>query len=533
MSSSANPDDSPVPPLSGDRAGWWVFVVALKSDRTDTFVYGAAAPCSAAPGWTERRTISVADGELDIAEQTVADATFDPFDAGLAQGVIDLTKWLGPGASSLPVQATRRVLQPALGQTAAQVRLYYTLPSVDSLVKDDTGLAEILVVLEKETGLPFASSYAPRLGNFEVFDLHPWLDRPPPVLCELAGSRDLAKDEPQTWEIARTPALAQAAHLAHFVGLVAGDTVIDRLIPLAAGVARVPVVCPEPIDQYAFRLFHADGTTLLHAEDHVFVRQIGFTMSPIFRSVRINDALSMRAAQGGADLVRTAAEVRGKTSQRSLVGPPPKGSWRSFADNLKKRVARTSRPASADRWFPRGITGEVGVIERLNTLMSGAQVRAAVLVDPWFGIDALARLIPRLDSLDLKLTVVTSWSRSDPDTEVAFLPGERAVARLEEALERLRPLIHPALTVINLVDGRDQAFHDRYLLLYPHEGEPQVFLMSNSLNRAAAIWPFVMSQLADDVVAAAQNYIEGLLEDKDRPRDRALTRDFHWSTGAP
>ena len=35
-------------------------------------------------------------------------------------------------------------------------------------------------------------------------------------------------------------------------------------------------------------------------------------------------------------------------------------------------------------------------------------------------------------------------------------------------LEQVKLFINPKLTLLNLVDGRDRAFHDRYLLLYPH-----------------------------------------------------------------
>jgi hypothetical protein len=43
--------------------------------------------------------------------------------------------------------------------------------------------------------------------------------------------------------------------------------------------------------------------------------------------------------------------------------------------------------------------------------------------------------------------------------------------RLEAALRIAEPFLTPRLRVLNLVDGKDRAFHDRYLLLYPHEQE--------------------------------------------------------------
>ena len=71
------------------------------------------------------------------------------------------------------------------------------------------------------------------------------------------------------------------------------------------------------------------------------------------------------------------------------------------------------------------------------------------------------------------------------------------------------------LTVLNLVDGPRQAFHDRYLLLTPHEGEREVYLLSNSLNRMAGKWPFCISRLEGAAARDAALYIDGLTKGRD------------------
>ena len=43
-----------------------------------------------------------------------------------------------------------------------------------------------------------------------------------------------------------------------------------------------------------------------------------------------------------------------------------------------------------DKWFARGIEGEVGAISHLNHLLNGGHIRGAVLVDPWFGAEAVS-----------------------------------------------------------------------------------------------------------------------------------------------
>ena len=59
----------------------------------------------------------------------------------------------------------------------------------------------------------------------------------------------------------------------------------------------------------------------------------------------------------------------------------------------------------------------------------------------------------------------------------------------------MQNFLNRSFAVINLTDGNEKAFHDRYLLLYPHEGPAKVFLLSNSLNKAAGDWPYCMNSL--------------------------------------
>ena len=86
--------------------------------------------------------------------------------------------------------------------------------------------------------------------------------------------------------------------------------------------------------------------------------------------------------------------------------------------------------------------------------------------------------------------------------------------------------------MLNLVDGKERAFHDRYLLLYPHENPAKVFLLSNSINKLAGNWPFAMSLLAPDVSRQVQRYIEALCDGRDSARNKSLTISFKWPSDA-
>ena len=519
---------------TSNHLSWWIWCCWLRQRTATYFVYGCAAPSSREPGWIKDCALQLAAlGQLEIRQKTLADDAFRHFQEELSAGSIRLDLLTSAGAPVATVRATRAIVQQGLGHSAARVTAYYSLPDVARWIGGSEGaLKPLLSLLENELNFPFKSSYAARLGNFEIFNLNGWLDRPQPFLIEAAPPPRaetgwpprIDRTGPETLEICRTPDFAQVRHVAHIAGRAHGDVVIDRMIFLDPGQLRVATVSPEWLDQLDFQLFDETGQTLVHAEQNTYITRIGFVLAPIGRQITVQDELSERAAQQG--LQQQASIVQVHSSHRSVIGAPAEGSWRKFAEDMDDLAATQLPTPSQDRWFPRGLEGELGVISHFNQLLSGGHISRAIIVDPWFGASAHSGLVLRLGSQDVHLTIVTSWTHRDPDTGAFLDPAGNPTADLETVLRQTETFVNPRLTVINLADGNDHAFHDRYLLLYPHEGPSKVYLLSNSLNRAAGNWPFCMSLLAPDIALPVRHYIEGLCRGEDTARGRSLRLTF-------
>jgi hypothetical protein len=515
--------------MAAAQPTWWVWTAWIDRENGGCFIYGCAARSFRAAGWRDERSIEIPGGQLLISQRLVAKDEFAILRNGLDADVVSFDAFLDRGPPPAKVAATRMVIQDCLGHTAARAMLYYTLPDMVALMGNtELALERVLSILQDELNLPFKDQYAARLGNFEIFDLHAWLDGPRPFLIEVKRDSSGERTGPQTMEICRTRAFACVPHIAHLVGRVSGDVVVDRLVTLPADGLRVPVSVSEPLDQFDFRLFDADGEVVLHSEHSRFINRIGFVLSPIGRQVTLNDDLSTRAKSEGGAVAAQASAVVSMSPQRSLIGGPANGSWRKFAEDMEDLVSARLPKTSEDKWFARGIEGEVGAISHLNHLLNGGHIRSAVLVDPWFGAEAVNRFALRLSSQNVHLTIVTSWATIDPDTNGPLPSDSDPTEKLAAALRQVQPFFNPKLTLINLVDAKDQAFHDRYLLLYPHESMAKVFLLSNSINKMAGNWPFSMSLFAPDVSREVQRYIEGLCDGRDIARGRPLTQTFRW-----
>ena len=273
------------------------------------------------------------------------------------------------------------------------------MPNVDALIGTaDGALERVLSILQEQLNLPFKGAYAGHLGNFEIFELHPWLDAPQPFLIEVVPNPNLDGTDPQIMEICRSAEFAVVEHTAHFVGRVNGEVILDRLIKLPPGERRVPFQMQETLDQFDFRLFSGDGEKLLHSEQQSFINRIGFVLAPVGRQMTIEDDLSNRAKSKDKGLGSQASSVLVHSSHRSMIGAPREGSWRKFAEDMEQSVAAYLPKSSEDKWFPRGIESEVGAIAHLNHLINAGQITRAVLVDPWFGAEALQRFVLRLGS---------------------------------------------------------------------------------------------------------------------------------------
>ena len=198
---------------------------------------------------------------------------------------------------------------------------------------------------------------------------------------------------------------------------------------------------------------------------------------------------------------------------------------------------RLGKP-SDDRWFPRTFGSQLDVIAHLNRLLDASETREAILIDPFFGEEAIERLALRLTQTNLHLTVVASWGATDPDTG-AQVPGDvgarqaEAQRRLGRIFARIGSQFAPRFRFLNLVTGSgSRAFHDRYLLLRPHTGPFRVFLLSNSVNNMAADWPFCISHLSGQARLEAERYIEGLGRGHDVTGSTNPSITFQWPAPA-
>jgi hypothetical protein len=389
----------------------------------------------------------------------------------------------------------------------------------------DVYFNSLLKQVERDTGVSFSTT-PHLLGAFEVFDVPDSGEGHP--LVNLEFTQPITRNRqgitaPQGLRL--VPADNVSCPLtAHVILHQAGLTVHNGLHVITPGTA---LTVHTPVwSGFEMSVFNPNGE-LVQFDTHSLLLHIGMNTQIQGHAIHINDKLTKSSVGMGSQIHNSASFIRPSTTMRSLTGVPDS----VFEAHVRKtrHYLKTLQPhRGRDRWFRKGVAHEVKVIEHFKGLLNSGVVKHAVIADPFFGEDALSRMIPRIKNPDLPLTIIASLAKQNPDTDTY----DYDIALMRCALNELRSGLAGGVTrdlrFINLVAGTDQAFHDRYLMLELHEGGREIYLLSNSFNRMSGKWPFCMSKLDDAVSLEVGRYLDGLILGQDTTKSSSPVITLNW-----
>lgn len=440
-------------------------------------------------------------------------------DAARVQAMLDLSQQGGP---TIAFNGSRHRLTDSFGRNKRPTDTYLAA-SVISL--SDDGWRDALDFMKGALGIDFHQT-PDRLGAFDIYDLpSAGSDEPAVEFSAKPGTSTERPSIPTCFSLTKTDNTVEPMSI-HVELELDGDPVFSGFSRLTSGESID--ISAAPFDRYRMSVFDQSGA-LVQFEDYPLSLKIQFDMSAMGPSLHVDDTLSRSARGLGKEVQDQASTIRTRSTRRSVIGVENDAAFVRHRAQMRAMTRRLAHQTESDRWFPRGVAHEIGVIGHLNKMLDGARVSEGIIVDPFFGVDTLKRVIARLESLNVKLTVITSLISIDPETNQ---PNANLLTELEEALKEFEssgvPNAASRLQVVNLADGTRQAFHDRYLLITPHQGEQEIYILSNSLNKMAGNWPFCISQLKGAASRDAALYINGLVKGQDISGSSQPTTTFKW-----
>jgi len=306
------------------------------------------------------------------------------------------------------------------------------------------------------------------------------------------------------------------------------DTLEDRLAEMPARMTELSVEASNHVTDVEVAAFDESGQRVDRISG-AFIQGINFGLTVIGQSDQLPPPL--QGLPKSPDL-----ETRPRLHPTSFTGPAV-GDRAGALDALRKSKLSINQLVgepewkSESRWFDAGRDNQIDVIRWIKAKLESPLIAKAILIDPFLGTEALQRVIARQGNENIDLTVVVSPGHIDPDADEPDANASenhisRLVATATEWSNRLCGLIK--IIHVQRGQGRRQAFHDRFLILIDKADVPQVFLLSNSLSKAAGIWPFAISELDRPISWQIRGYIQNLIGGSGGDRD--LTPEVIWQS---
>ena len=505
---------------------WWFWMAWIEDPGPGTRpLYAFAARTLASTAKVERVEIALPSGAklVKLEARVATSAANGWFQTQLAPGVthVDLQELLGP-APPIPVAPPRRLWSTAFGQSPVAIVHYSGSLTYAVLVTEFPDAHQAIKYLRDELGLAFDKSYAAHLGGFDLMEMESPFDAP----CEFDVK--IMRTATPMLRLTRIDVAPDATVVVRTLSM--GEPNLCSLLPWPSGTSFLDVPVDRETEKVEVEVYTTGTGRLIYAHDCGYIMEVEVNIGLGGRALHLQDALVRRAESLGQRARQRAERATSVQSQLSRVG----GSDVRLRVHGLRRAVKQLTDWTLDRWFDRGVGGELDVIDHLNSLLNDPEVTHAILADPFFGEEAFRRFALRLQNSDLKLTVVTSWGRTDPDTAKVIADGvAQSQRRLEALLDAVAPVVASKLEVLNIIVGNgEQAFHDRYLAIYRRDGECWIWLLSNSINAMAMNWPFAMSQLTGNTAWQAQRYLEGLTRGHDCQSTKTFTVTFQWPAQA-
>lgn len=306
------------------------------------------------------------------------------------------------------------------------------------------------------------------------------------------------------------------------------EVLSDLLLDMSPGQPEVWVEANGHITDVTLYAFDSEGRIADHLHGAV-TQQFDFGIAAHGRS----DALPpvFAGAPQSSDLEKR-PRIHTVAFKGPAVGDRSGGldAVRRQCDQVNKLIG-VSGGSRENAWFERGGEGQLDVIRWIKAKIERPGTTRAYLIDPYLGSDALKRVIARQGHENVVLTVAVSPGRVDPDAEDVDTKAlgdhlAKLVAAADEWADRLCGRI--SIIHIRRGEGAKQAFHDRYLSIVDQRGVPTVYLLSNSLSKAAGDWPFAISELDQITSWRVHSYIQAIIDGKHGEQD--LHPELLWKS---
>jgi len=404
------------------------------------------------------------------------------------------------------------------------------LPEADDLIR------KCLYYLTEETGLNFSGADSERLGNIE------WLSFPTADEYENSQVKIDTTSCPSNVKITvLAGTFCPNTQIIVRCRLWNSDEVIldkCKISQITNNDTIINFIFDQEINRFLVTIWKYEVTeetwSIWYEYSYGLIKQIGFNLGiPTFQAKLQSDWLEKFKDSKKSTIRQLVEDVqsvqRVHYDKRLLVGGYKFSPWIAANTISNKLTQRLFPKSSNGRFFPKGWATEEGglsFLAWLKSLTKSSTTSKLLLVDPYFDTSGIVELIARAEASQVEYVVLTNTQvKSDDDSsalednqihEVNTTEEPQRAKRLKTACKKLgfilTQLQFKLLDLRSRERGKNQLFHDRYILVFDESGEIKIgYHLSNSIQGATRNYPLLITPINGEVLTAVEKYVTDLL----------------------
>ncbi len=430
------------------------------------------------------------------------------------------------------------------------------LLSFDGFDMSSLQIKEIIQILtgqlKKATGFDMTKESAPRIGNIEWYRL-PVSDSDLVSLISYGAIKD---DGTAKGVGIYLRALGQPSkNVLIRCRIINGEEIsLDQVKEMVWGDSDITLdfFSQQPVSEIEVTVWEkdADGiANILFEQSSICIRSMRTRMSLIGSQINSGRINLLNKLAGKEQYKKTDLAKYNRSTSASVLetGGYDKDSWVSSSRSVMDFMKKLYPQKSEGHFFLNGWdkekeqSGQLSFIEWIFKLISGDQRGGLIFIDPYFDEDAI-EIFANARTTNTQFRIVTCTQHREKQdledkevtptsdgVEAAQDEGLTGTAqKIRNACERFKPLLKGLELYVNdlvsIARGKQQIFHDRYLLLLDREGNITCgFHLSNSLQGATRKAPLLVTPIPVDILPSVYAYVENLIHpENDAPNAKKI-----------
>lgn len=379
---------------------------------------------------------------------------------------------------------------------------------------------EVLEILSRETSICFLGNAAERLGNIEIYDP-----------CKECKDFEWSLDTNNKKILLVKKNLNREVLIVNCILCNADRVVFNNVAEWTPDVPSLEFEVSEIISEVHISVWQKEqGQLIFYDKSYIYRLQVDMQIKSNI-CYKINDRWTkhlLKTFGGSSQKEEKLNRVRIKQKNDTYMGNVYKEERNIWEDasytgiQLAKKYVKTKSKGAYCKKIGEGDC-EIDSFLKIAEYFNNRDVEKAIIVDPYFSVFAMEKMLTRITNEKMYLKIITSLSLRNPDKEGASEINPNYLGEVRDFLKNNKRLIHKNLMIQNITHQGNTVIHDRYLLL-KKTNSIEGYLLSNSINSAGQNYSFVIAPMDQEVVYEVLDYVHEITDEEIQSRKNKKIR---------